>query len=374
MIRRFSFIAVTVLMWAVLVAAPAWAAEVKFVEPTPASNATVTGTRTIRAQATPCLGEQVNQMTIRVAPRAGVGGSAREWRGPGSDLTVSWETQNLHNGAYDFHASATTSALLACGSNGASISNVKVNNPASTPSGLKCSRGEGGVGCSWSPNPEPDLVHYKVLRSVGDGGATQLATVQGTSYKDAAAPPDQRVSYRIVAVRRSATGGTLESGPSAAVNVDPGAAPPATPAPPPPGSPEAQAPPAPVPVPAAAAPPPANSPAAPKFGKPQFKTLTGGGIGVTEKFDPVLPYSAPIPENFEPPAVEGPSIDASDLEADAGVSGTLTQVDPARFVAAGLLMLVVSAHLALASRRLMRSGRPPRKPKGGAGPVSPLHA
>jgi hypothetical protein len=357
MIKRFLLILGAVSLFSVLTAAPAFAATVRFVPPSPNGGQTVTGTQTIQVEATPdsLLGtglaqENIEGLTVTVRPRSDAGGSAREYRGAGSTLRVSWETPPLYNGGYDIEAVATSQ-------NGgrAVISNVRVNNPPAKPSGLKAVPEGNAVAISWTANKEPDLIGYEVRRSVGDESFSKLADVKAASYKDTTAPADQRLRYQVIASRRSASGGSIDSAPSDASS-------PLTIAPPAPGP--APAPAAAAPAPAAAAPAaPAAKPApsTPAFARTGFKTLPARDLG----FEPTLPFTAPIPQKFEPPTTDGrpSSTDSNQF------SGTLTQVHPARFLAAGLLLLVISAHLARASRRLLKSGGTPSR---GGRPVSPV--
>jgi hypothetical protein len=360
MIKRFFVIVGAVSLFSVLTAAPAFAATAKFVPPTPSSGQTVTGTQTIQVEATTNPGvlglgaEMVDGIKITIR-RAGT--TVKEFQGPGKSLRVSWDTGPLNNGGYDIDAVATAQQP-----GRDTVSNLMVNNPPAKPAGLKCSQQENSVSCSWNANKEADLIDYEVRRSVNNAPFAKVADVKSATYKDTSAPLDQPVRYQVIASRRSATGGSIDSAasdPSAAVTISP--APPSAAVPDPAA---AAAPPPPAP---ATAPRPGQSPVAQKFfGKASFRTLPARDVG----FEPTLPFTAPIPQKFEPPTTENnPAF--SDTGADSGqLSGTLTQVHPARFLAAGLLLLVTSAHLARASRRLLKSGSSSSRRPTPASPVS----
>ncbi len=366
MIKRVLLIVGTVSLCSVLTAAPAFAATVRFVSPpTPGSGQIVAGGQTIQVEATPNSGllfqETVEKITVTVRPVGGTGGSPKVYESQGTTLRVSWDTNPLHNGRYDIEAVATAQEP-----GRATVNNVGVNNPPARPTGLKAALDGSAVTLTWAANKEPDLIDYEVRRSVNNGSFDKLADVKGTTYKDTSAQPDQKVRYQIVASRRSATGGTIDSAasePSATLTIPPAAAPPPAPAADPAAAAAAPA--------SAPAPGPgvAKSPAAQKFfGRTSFKTLPARDIG----FEPTLPFTAPVPQKFEPATKEFSRPSGSTTESDSGqFSGSLTQVHPARFLAAGLLLLVTSAHLARASRRLLKpaGGTSPRRAKPAA-PVS----
>lgn len=57
------------------------------------------------------------------------------------------------------------------------------------------------VSVSWSPNPEPDILGYGVLRSQGSGTLQQIGTTTGTTYRDTTARPGATYTYAVVALR-----------------------------------------------------------------------------------------------------------------------------------------------------------------------------
>lgn len=78
---------------------------------------------------------------------------------------------------------------------------VIVDNPAAMPRDLVAATGNDGVQLTWSPNPEPDLLGYRVERMIS-GEFTVVAETSATSYIDAVDPGEH--SYRVIAVRNSA--------------------------------------------------------------------------------------------------------------------------------------------------------------------------
>jgi len=93
--------------------------------------------------------------------------------------------------------------------------------PPSPPSGVKAAMEPApAVNVSFAKNPEPDIVSYRVQRSVGAGAFQQVGETPGTSFKDGAVPPGGPLRYQVLAVRRGKTPQeTVVSAPSAAVTV-----------------------------------------------------------------------------------------------------------------------------------------------------------
>jgi hypothetical protein len=164
MIKRFLLIIGTVCMFSVLTAAPAFAATVRFVPPTPSGGQTVTGTQTIQVEATGNPGllgigaETPERITVTVRPRPGTGGSGKEYQTTGGSMRFSWDTKPLHNGGYDLSAVAIVNGSSVSAEN--PISNVMVNNPPARPSGVKGALLENSVSLTWNANNEPDLTGY----------------------------------------------------------------------------------------------------------------------------------------------------------------------------------------------------------------------
>lgn len=93
--------------------------------------------------------------------------------------------------------------------------------PPSPPSGVKAAMDPArAVDVSFAKNPEPDIVSYRVQRSVGAGAFQQVGEMPGTSFKDGPVPPGGPLRYQVLAVRKGKTPQeTVVSAPSAAVIV-----------------------------------------------------------------------------------------------------------------------------------------------------------
>jgi hypothetical protein len=92
--------------------------------------------------------------------------------------------------------------------------------PPGSPNGLALGHGKkGGKKVSWAPNPEPDLVGYRVYRAALPKGPYTLITptpIVETEFEDPAPPPDVPVLwYRVTAVDANGN----ESAASASVSI-----------------------------------------------------------------------------------------------------------------------------------------------------------
>lgn len=86
------------------------------------------------------------------------------------------------------------------------------------PARLRVTGHAGRVELVWEPNAERDVARYRVQRKLGGGAFEDLATVETPRFTDEAAPTDELVSYRVIAL----DGDGLESIPSPIVEA-PGA-------------------------------------------------------------------------------------------------------------------------------------------------------
>lgn len=80
------------------------------------------------------------------------------------------------------------------------VAKVVVENPPATPTGLSASAKGNTISLRWDPNPEPDIIGYRVERFYGDEYVA-AAVVETTSYSEKQDPG--RYSYRVVALRHS---------------------------------------------------------------------------------------------------------------------------------------------------------------------------
>jgi hypothetical protein len=78
-----------------------------------------------------------------------------------------------------------------------------VDNTPQTPTGLVAKNSSGVVTLSWRANPEPDILFYRVLRSIEGEPFSVLAEVRGVTFEDTQAPESTELRYKILAVRAS---------------------------------------------------------------------------------------------------------------------------------------------------------------------------
>lgn len=129
-----------------------------------------------------------------------------------------------HNGSYQVAVTTDVPALIAsgeCQGGTAAPRQFFVAAPPRPPSGVKAAMDPARtVTVSWDKNPEPDIVSYRVQRSVGAGPFQQVGEMPGTLFKDGAVPPGGPLRYQVLAVRKGKTSQeTVVSAPSAAVTV-----------------------------------------------------------------------------------------------------------------------------------------------------------
>jgi hypothetical protein len=154
-------------------------------------------------------------------------------------IEMSWDTGSLrYNGTYQI--SATAVSMLNSAAH-ALIGNLLINNPPTQPLGAAASLDGAVPVLNWTANSEPDLTGYRILRSAGGTSPTN-------SFRDTKAPQDKRLTYEIVALRKSpsdangiASAASLPSGaivaaaavpPAAAAVTGPSTKPPSRSAPP----------------------------------------------------------------------------------------------------------------------------------------------
>lgn len=232
------------------------------------------------------------------------------------------------------------------------VANVTVDNPAAMPTGLVATPGAEQVELSWNPNPEPDLLGYRVERMVS-GSFVVVGETTETSYLDTVDPGEH--SYRIVAVRNStARSSGRPSVPSAEVTVSVAA--PSTDAE---GEPHF-----------GVGPPAATKGAgtrgaiggasfAPR-GLPSGAALPGsiGLPDVPEVTEAAAPGSGTYEETLPYDLPEG-GIPLSASQPELGESWTLLPSDGLRWVALGSLFLAIATLLRLVARRLEAVAGPP---------------
>lgn len=371
--RVCSVMAMTCLLMGM--ALPAWAAPgVSFVKPTASTveGKAVTGSMALEVVAEAptvlgLIGPTVTEIIVTIRPRAGFkSAGAFEQKKPGNNFAGTWDTNKVtpYNGGYDLEAVAKLSDNKTMQ---ATISNVLVNNPPSTPAKPNAAIEGTTPVVRWANNPEPDIINYKLARSVEDGAFSSVATVESgkpLNFTDTEAPAGKPVRYQVVAVRRSpvaAAGLSSAAAESATVTV---------PAPPPvavdaAGNPvPAPAVPAvvdpalggasPLPPAAAAAPVPGPTSAAP------FPTRKGAPPPVFKgrpseiSFAETLPFGeAPPPQKFDTA-----SEDTEELAAPSGIANAFTAANPVKFMMLGTLLLALTFFLARTSRKMLKADGP----------------
>jgi len=159
------------------------------------------------------------------------GGTRGAATGAGTSWTFSWPLTGLVDGSYLVGAQA----LDGYGAPGAATSQTVVLNryAPQAPTGLVAGRNGSAVEAEWNPNPERDIVGYKVYRGVQMGAWTLACplTTQ-TSCIDSSPPPltfSNPLYYVVDAVDRDPAGNLREGPTSTAVNVNIVNSPPAAP-------------------------------------------------------------------------------------------------------------------------------------------------
>lgn len=116
-------------------------------------------------------------------------------------IELDWETGKLtrFNGEYRLVATATSQVDEAT----ISIQQLKVDNYPQTPNGLAAKNTEGVSTLSWKANSEPDILFYRISRSVNGDPFTTVAEVKGVSFEDRQAPRGAELRYKLLAVRAS---------------------------------------------------------------------------------------------------------------------------------------------------------------------------
>ncbi len=200
-------------------------APVRFVAPTPVQGQTVTASNpTIHAFVSSLIGQKL------VVTVAGPATFTKEVTAESTCQEVNVPVSLSHNGSYQVVVTTDIPGipLDKCEGGTAEPRQFFVAAPPRQPASVTAAMGPGrAVTVSWAKNPEPDIVSYRVQRSLGAGPFQQVGgEVTGTSFTDGAAPPGGPLRYQVLAVRRGKTPAPADvvvSTPSAAVTVGGGA-------------------------------------------------------------------------------------------------------------------------------------------------------
>jgi hypothetical protein len=171
---------------------------------------TITGGVTLRGSASAAAGVKSLTILINNSP---VKSASYDDVQSNASIDYGWSTGGGRNGEYLIKVRATGNG----GSSDEKTARVYVDNAPSTPSGVSASQTDGVVTVSWSANPEPDIIAYRVERDGGSGWATAGQT-SSTSLMESPGPGN--FSYRVTALRSSpSTSGGKPSSPSGSAAV-----------------------------------------------------------------------------------------------------------------------------------------------------------
>ena len=181
-----------------------------------ASGSTVEGTVYVGARASSTEGVNslqilINGVTVASTSPSGIRQNA--------EVGYNWNTAQSVNGGGLAQNGTYTVRVVGVSNGGArdeAAATINVNNPASTPSGVNASTSGTTSSVSWNPNPEPDILRYRVERDSGSGFNT-VAETEGTSFSEELSPGTH--TYRVTAIRFSPAGGSRASAPSSAASV-----------------------------------------------------------------------------------------------------------------------------------------------------------
>jgi hypothetical protein len=272
--------------------------------------------------------------TVTKSPSGQSGQQQQQWAFSGSvpsSQSLTW------NGPYQVVAAATEDDSGTRHQGTSSPVNFAEGVLPQVPSGVSAAKDADGRAAtvSWQANPEPDILGYEVQRASANGSDWSTVSpsprVTDTNYRDTSVQQGSDYQYRLIADRSGAQQGqTLRSSPSASASTvtppisslfGPGGSVPELPA-------AIQA----VTDPVAGQVHPGPGPGGPVTGSP-----TAGGYGN-------LPYNGGQAVLNEPgtPGAQDPK----------GHSGGANIVRTALFVAAGLILLAIAAHLIRMRRAL----------------------
>lgn len=243
-------------------------------------------------------------------------------------INETWDTTTLtpYNGQYGISATATS----VLGQKAATtVDKILVNNPPATPAGVAVALNGTTPVVTWSPNTEPDLTNYQVLRSAG-GPYTLVGTPTTTQFDDNAVPTGTAVTYEVVAIRHSPVSAAgIASSPSAPTTAVTSVA----------------KPPAPITI--------ASAPSkAPRVAR---APSIGAGVNTSTSsstFSATLPFGqqVPTPTAADPPY---PTLGAQGLAGEHATTVT-TASQKLRFIATALFLMMVAFLIIRHAVRLIR--------------------
>jgi len=200
------------------------AATVVFSAPASDGAAFTTSAITLSGTATAASGGVVTEVDLAVATAAGAVAdqTAIVPDTPGPTAAWSWAPALTTNGRYTLSATVLTAAATTTQATVSFIVDVAPQPPSGVRSVLDAASRT--VSLTWSPNPEPDLMSYLILRSGPGSGLAPLnivgAGVHG--YRDTQVAYEPRGTYRyaVVAIRAGGVGSRTDpSRPSVSTSV-----------------------------------------------------------------------------------------------------------------------------------------------------------
>ncbi len=304
--------------------------------------------------------ETIDTIALTATPTGPTGGSqvsadgcamATSGQCDTSKVSFQWQLPGLaYNGPYEVNATATH-CLLGCGPVTVTPRRFRLAADPAAPGDVKAEPGgDRNVVLSWQRNAEPDILYYRVSRKDGSGSFTHLGDVRhpasgrpGFTDTTTSRTPGGEFAYRVVAVRKGASGDdttTLTSRASDERSVT--VAPPPTTVPP--GAPGSEIKPAGTDTNIGGY--LAGQPGALPSPKPMFLDLPDTG------FEGSLPFGQLPGEDMSEPGEE----DAVPATLETRRLQEFNRGRPLIPIAAGAILLLLAAHLRLFNKRLKPEG------------------
>lgn len=160
----------------------------------------------------------ISAIRVVISSTAGAPGTSFELtpQAPAAGSTWSFSgvppTPLAYNGRYSVTVTATETdtGLLGGTTTGTASTSAGLAeevSPVAPQNVVAAQSGPHQVTVSWSPNPEPDIEGYELLRATDGAPAVQLGFLTGTSYTDSTAVAGSRYTYSVEADRAGSSPG-----------------------------------------------------------------------------------------------------------------------------------------------------------------------
>jgi hypothetical protein len=166
----------------------------------PNDGQTVTGTVGVHAEASAGVGVKSVKLFLQdILVGSAEPSNLRQEAG----VDYSWDTKNAltgglaRNGWYTLRVEATANG----GATDKQVINVALDDPPQSPTGLDHWVSGQTVSLTWTANPEPDIIGYRVEVSTGDDAWSAVTQTTHTAYSGDVDPGSYE--YRVVALRSS---------------------------------------------------------------------------------------------------------------------------------------------------------------------------